>query len=204
MGPNANLSLAVSGYYGGNSCNSSYTDMTDAIAAYVPVKKSISVPHNTSQHYFDAVEKAASEAQVNILVLGTDLNWAREGHDAESIRVPETQLQLVTTVSKAAKGPVIVVMMTATPLDISAILANDKVGAILHVGMPSVQTLGIGDVIFGKVSPAGRAVQTIYPSSYQDMVSIFDFNMRPGPSRFPRPDCQAPAASCPRGNSVPF
>jgi hypothetical protein len=43
--------------------------------------------------------------------------------------------------------------------------------------------------LFGKVSPAGRAIQTIYPSSYQDEISIFDFGMRPGPSVFPRPDC---------------
>merc|ERR1711907_709615 len=28
-----------------------------------------------------------------------------------------------------------------------------------------------------------------YPASYADQVSIFDFNMRPGPSLFPRPDC---------------
>ena len=32
--------------------------------------------------------------------------------------------------------------------------------------------------------------QTVYPKSYADQVSIFDFNMRPGPSAFPRPDCE--------------
>ena len=36
---------------------------------------------------------------------------------------------------------------------------------------------------------AGRMIQTIYPESYQDEVSIFDFAMRPGPSTFARPDC---------------
>merc|ERR1719473_708855 len=82
------------------------------------------------------------------------------------------------------------VTYTATPLDISAQLANPKIGAVLHVGQPSSTIIGVGALLFGKSSPAGRTVQTIYPASYADEISIFDFNMRPGPSAFPRPDCQ--------------
>ena len=33
------------------------------------------------------------------------------------------------------------------------------------------------------------------------MISIFDFNMRPGPSVWPRPDCKGPPAACPRGTN---
>ena len=92
---------------------------------------------------------------------------------------------------------------TATPLDLTEVMANEKVGAILHVGQPSVTVVGVGELLFGKTSPAGRTVQTIYPvcrngwqrrfcmcvwlsggsfvgqAEYADMVSIFDFNMRP-------------------------
>jgi hypothetical protein len=49
----------------------------------------------------------------------------------------------------------------------------------MHVGQPSVTVVGVGALLFGKVSPAGRTVQTVYPAAYQGMVSIFDFNMRP-------------------------
>ncbi len=66
-----------------------------------------------------------------------------------------------------ARLPVTVVLLTATPLDLTSVLANPKVGAVLHVGMPSVQTLGVGDLLFGKRSPAGRMVQTVLPESYQ-------------------------------------
>lgn len=59
-----------------------------------------------------------------------------------------------------------------------------------------MQTRGIGDVIFGKSSPAGRTVQTVYPASYVDSISIFDMNMRPGPSAFPRPDCNCSRFCC--------
>merc|ERR1712151_178781 len=54
----------------------------------------------------------------------------------------------------------------------------------------------------GDESPAGRTIQTVYESSYQDQISIFDFNMRPGPSPFARPDCtNHDASQCPRGKN---
>ena len=82
-----------------------------------------------------------------------------------------------------------VALFTATPLDISSILASPQVGAVLHLGQPSVTVLGAAPLLFGDISPAGRMVQTVYPSSYQNQISIFDFGMRPGPSPFARPDC---------------
>jgi len=97
---------------------------------------------------------------------------------------------------------VIVVVFTATPLDLSDVLANAKVGAVLHVGQPSVQTLGIGDLLFGLKVPAGKTVQTVLPASYAQQISIFDFNMRPGPSVWPRPDCTLqPPSRCPTGTN---
>merc|ERR1711865_750564 len=92
--------------------------------------------------------------------------------------------------------------MTAAPLDLSAVLANPKVGAVLHLGQPSVTVLGVGEILYGDKSPAGRTIQTVYESSYQDEISIFDFGMRPGPSTFARPDCTNHNESqCPRGTN---
>jgi hypothetical protein len=78
-----------------------------------------------------------------------------------------------------------------------------QIGAILHLGQPSVTVLGAAELLFGKVSPAGRTIQTVYPTAYQDEISIFDFNMRPGPSTFARPDCfdSTNPAACPRGTN---
>jgi len=92
--------------------------------------------------------------------------------------------------------------MTATPLDISHVLAHPNVGALLHVGQPAVAVKGVGDVLFGVTPPAGRMIQTVYPKAYATAVSIFDFNMRPGPSAFPAPGCTlSPASSCPNGTN---
>ena len=141
----------------------------------------------------------AKSADTVVLGVGTDLSWSAEGHDAKTITFTDAQLQLISQCAEAAKKPIIVVIFTATPLDITPFLDNAKVGAILHVrtntlpdlrvsltrkaspsqvGQPSVTTLGIGDVLFGKKAPAGRMIQTIYPASYQDEISIFDFHMR--------------------------
>jgi len=136
------------------------------------------------------------------LAVGTDLSWAAEGHDAVSIVFNDGQKALIGNVTAAASKPVIVVTFTATPLDLTEVLSNPKVGAVLHVGMPSVQTLGIGDLLFGKRVPSGKTVQTILPASYAAEISIFDFNMRPGPSTWPRPDCTIqPPTNCPLGTN---
>jgi len=58
---------------------------------------------------------------------------------------------LIEQVAAAAKKPIVVVLLTATPLDVSALLANPKVGAVLHTGQPSVTVLGISELLFGKV-----------------------------------------------------
>ena len=139
-------------------------------------------PHRPSPHHPLSPCPSKPTADTVVLVVGTDLNWAAEGHDAKNISFTDAQDALISKVSAAAKKPVIVVLLTATPLDISSLLTNPKVGAILHAGQPSVTTLGVGDLLFGKKVPAGRMVQTIYPAAYQEQISIFDFGMRPGPS----------------------
>jgi pre-mRNA-splicing factor SYF2/beta-D-xylosidase 4 len=195
IGPNANLSKADVTYYGPRTpCNSKYWTMADAVETHSSAKATTlagvpTVLSSDTSGIAAAVALAKSVDEV-ILAVGTDLTWAHEEHDADSITFTDAQLSLISQVASAAKNPVTLITYTATPLDISAQMANDKIGAILHIGQPSVTVVGVGELLFGKTSPAGRTVQTIYPASYAAEVSIFDFNMRPGPSNFPRPDCE--------------
>eukprot|EP00494_Astrolonche_serrata_P031045 UN31314 len=94
---------------------------------------------------------------------GQDLTVEREGHDRSSIEFSDGQQQLISAITSAVSKPVIVVILTAGAIDISDILNNDKIGAIFHVGQPSVTILGVGDLIFGLENPSGRMVQTTYP-----------------------------------------
>jgi hypothetical protein len=171
IGPNIHLSRSVAGYYGGNSCNGTYHDMVDAVKLYcadVRFTKGVDSPQaNASTAGVTAAVAMGASVDRVILVVGTDLTWAREGHDAESLSFSAGTLALVDAVAAAAKRPVVVVVMTATPLDLSPLLSNQKVGAVLHVGMPSVATLGVGDVLFGTASsPAGRTILTVFPADY--------------------------------------
>lgn len=204
IGPNSDLSRAVAGYYGGNSCDNKFWTMVDAVQQYVSdtvtLKGVPSVTSNDVSGIPDAVAMA-KEADAVILAIGTDLTVGREGHDAVPITLSEGQQQLVDQVAGNATGPVIVVTFTHNPFDVSSILKNDKIAAVMHIGQPSVQVIGVGDVLFGKRTPAGRMVATVYPALYADQISIFDFNMRPGPSAWPRPDCPAPYHSCENGTN---
>ena len=54
--------------------------------------------------------------------------------------VVTSQLALVQAVAAAVTTPLTVVTLTAVPLDLTPLLRNPKVGAILHAGQPSVQS----------------------------------------------------------------
>jgi hypothetical protein len=177
VGPNALLSRSDSSYYGpGDVCGGNFWTLVDALAkgsanvSYAPGLPSVG--SNDTSGIADAVS-AAADADVVVLAVGTDLSMAAEARDADGIAFTNAQAELISRVSAAAKAPVIVVVFTATPLDLTDVLANAKVGAVLHVGQPSVTILGLGDVLYGDRPPAGRLVQTIHEKSFQDQISIF-------------------------------
>ena len=155
IGPNAELAQTIASYYGpGNHCLvDNPPTLVDAIQQFVPLTAAyLGVPNVTSTDESgipDAVKAAKSADQV-VLAVGTDLTWAMEGHDAESIAFTDAQAKLIKDVSTAASKPVVLVLFTATPLDLSDVLANDNIGAILYVGQPSVTIFGAGDLLFGE------------------------------------------------------
>jgi beta-glucosidase-like glycosyl hydrolase len=206
IGPNARLSKSDAGYYGPKSvCGQHFWTLVDALAQGGKVKTvttgAIPSVLSENQSGIPAAVEMARSADTVVLAMGTDLTWAREGQDATNISFTDAQSSLIAQVSAAAKKPVIVVVQTAVPLDLSGVLSNKKVGAVLHLGQPSVAVLGVGEVLYGDKAPAGRTIQTVYESSYQDQISIFDFGMRPGPSTFARPDCTEQPSKCPRGSN---
>ena len=176
IGPNVNLSMSIAGYYGpANACGPRrWPTMVDAVANHadggVSYARGVpSVSSNDTSLIDEAVRVAAAAGTV-VCVVGSDLSQAREGLDATSLALSRAQLELVDRVAAAAVEPVVVVLLTATPLDISPLLANPRVGAIVLAGFPSVQGEGVGDVLFGVTAPAGRLVQTIYPADFAQQV----------------------------------
>lgn len=205
VGPTAQLAETTANYYGGPPCDGAYTTLVDALEEdFARVTHAPGVQSVSSDDVSGIPEALAlvETADVVVLALGTDLTLARESLDAVDLALSSGQLALASAVSDAAERfskPTVVVLFTATPLDISPILA--RFDAILHVGQPSVQTPGVVDVLVGRRSPAGRLVQTWYPQAFQNQISIFDMNLRPGPSAWPRPDCPPPYDRCLNGTN---
>ena len=153
-------------HYVGASAVSSHCGVSDGVLNTMTGK--LDCAASTSEFNASSVAAAAAmagSADAVILVVGNGVGLASEGHDATNISFPDAQAQLIQQVAAAAKKPVVVVTMTASALDISSILSNPKVGAVLHAGEPAVSSLGAADVLFGATVPAGRTIQTYVYSS---------------------------------------
>ena len=181
-------------YYGGKPCFNNNTAPLAAITQHVPGAVGIKgVPSvgSSDQSGIAAAAAAAGAADLVIMQVGSDLSLEAEGHDRTSIAFSDAQLALIAAVTAAAKGQVVVQIHSGGAMDVSPLLANAKVGAILHAGQPSVQVVGAGDIMFGKtldgrsVVPAARMSQMTYPADIVNQVSMFDFGMRPGTSPWP-------------------
>ena len=102
-----------------NVCGSKFWTLVDAVAngGEVETVSVLGVPDPQSEDRSDISEAAqvARGADTVVLAVGTDLNSAKEGHDANSISLTEAQEVLIEQVADVAKKPVIVVVMTATP-----------------------------------------------------------------------------------------
>jgi beta-glucosidase-like glycosyl hydrolase len=108
-----------------------------------------------------AAVAAAKGAQATIIVAGLDQSQESEGHDRTVLTMPGAQNELIAAVAAAAKGPVVLVLLCGGAVDVSAHVANAKIGAILWAGYPG-QSGGaaIGETLFGRNNPSGKLTQT--------------------------------------------
>ncbi|XP_074562146.1 beta-xylosidase/alpha-L-arabinofuranosidase 2-like [Curcuma longa] len=184
IGPNANATFTMIGNYEGTPCK--YTSPLQGLSAivktvYAPGCSNVGCSGNSLQ--LDAAVAAASAADATVLVVGADQSIERESFDRVNLLLPGQQTALITAVAKAAKGPVVLVIMSGGPFDITFAKGNDEISAILWVGYPGeAGGAAIADVLFGYFNPSGRLPVTWYPESFADAVDMTDMRMRPDPS----------------------
>ena len=136
----------------------------------------------------DSAVIAAAKSDVAIVCIGNNplsygLGWGqnhvasdgREEVDRQAISIEQEDLVRLVF---SANPKTILVMVSSFPYAID--WSKEHVPSILHVSQSS-QEMGtaISGVIFGKVSPAGRLVQT-WISSIDQLPPILDYNIRHG------------------------
>jgi beta-glucosidase len=141
-----------------------------------------------SSNKADSAVLAAINADVAIVCIGSNplshnLPWGknlvpsdgREEVDRQALSLE--QEDLVKLVYAANKNTVLIVV-SSFPYTIN--WSKEHVPAILHISHSS-QELGNGlaDILFGKISPAGKLVQT-WSSSIDQLLPILDYNIRHG------------------------
>jgi beta-glucosidase-like glycosyl hydrolase len=186
IGPNANNAGVMQSNYAGTPCPGTLIPVTTTLAAYATVNYVYGCDiASTNTTGIAAAVTAAQNADATVLVMGLDLTQEAEGHDRTIVTWPGVQETLINDVCAASKGPCILVIMAGGSVDISAELGNANIGAIIWAGYPG-QAGGeaLAQTIFGDNVPSGRLVQTLYPGNFPDMVSFFEYNVRPGPSQF--------------------
>ncbi|KAH9306666.1 hypothetical protein KI387_011070 [Taxus chinensis] len=183
MGPNAKVTKVMIGNYEGIPCK--YTSPLDGLSKYVQTlfAPGCSNVACTGNDLLAGAVETASKGDATVLIVGGDLTLEAEGLDRVSLLLPGQQQQLVSQVATASKGPVVLVIMSGGPFDISFAKDNDKIAGILWVGYPGqAGGAAIADVIFGQYNPGGRLPVTWYPQEFVK-VPMTDMNMRPNAAR---------------------
>ncbi|MFQ6628633.1 hypothetical protein Gotur_006932 [Gossypium turneri] len=92
------------------------------------------------------------------------------------------QQNLISAIARAAKNPIILVLLSGGPVDISFAKNDPHIGSILWAGYPGeAGGRALAEIIFGDHNPGGRLPVTWYPQSYTN-IPMTDMRMRPEPS----------------------
>ena len=155
IGPNANATKVMLSNYEGIPCR--YVSPLEGLQKYISTVSYEPGCSNVicgNDSLIEAAVKAAATTDTVVLVVGLDQSIEEEGRDRENLTLPGFQEKLVVEVANATNGTVILVVMSAGPIDISFAKNLTSIGGILWVGYPG-QDGGdaIAQVIFGDYNP---------------------------------------------------
>nr|GMD52130.1 probable beta-D-xylosidase 7 [Ipomoea batatas] len=179
IGPSANASEPLLGNYEGFPCKN--VTFLQALQSYV----SDTMYHqgcnfvNCTSTATDEAIKIAEVADNVVLIMGLDQTQEREKLDRTDLILPGKQESLISDIAKVAKKPVVLVLLSGGPIDVSFAKENPKIGSILWIGYPGeMGGIALAETIFGDNNPGGKLPSTWYP---QDFIKIpmTDMRMRP-------------------------
>lgn len=147
-------------------------------AGFSAIRIGVRAPQDPDE--LNAAVQLAADADVAIVVVGTNDEWETEGHDRDSIMLPGRQDELVQRVA-AVNPRTIVVVNAGAPVAMPWI--ND-VEAVL-IGFFGGMEMGnaIADVLAGDVDPGGR-LPVAYPKHLEDSPAMRNYAPVNGAQRY--------------------
>ncbi|KAB5568679.1 hypothetical protein DKX38_002472 [Salix brachista] len=179
IGPNANSGQMLLGNYAGPPCR--FVTPLQALQSYI--KQTVYHPAcdtvQCSSALVDSAVDVAQGADHVVLMMGLDQTQEREELDRTDLLLPGKQQELIIAVAKAAKNPVVLVLFSGGPVDISFAKNDKNIGSILWAGYPGEGgAVALAEIIFGDHNPGGRLPMTWYPQEFVK-VPMTDMRMRP-------------------------
>lgn len=161
IGPNANSGRTLIGNYAGPPCK--FVTPLQALQSYI--KHTIYHPGcdtvQCSSASIDSAVDAAKVADHVVLIMGLDQTQEREEFDRTDLVLPGRQQELIIGVAKASKNPIVLVLLSGGPVDISFAKYDKKIGSILWAGYPGEGgAIALAEIIFGDHNP-GETVKKI-------------------------------------------
>lgn len=184
IGPNSDVTDTMIGNYAGIACG--YTTPLQGIARYVKTIHASGCTNVacTENHLIGTAEGVARQADATVLVMGLDQSIEAEFRDRPSLLLPGYQQELISRVARVSRGPVVLVLMSGGPLDISFAKNDPRISTIFWVGYPGqAGGTAISDVCFGTTNPGGRLPMTWYPQDYLAKVPMTNMGLRADPAR---------------------
>ncbi|KAL3616166.1 putative beta-D-xylosidase 2 [Castilleja foliolosa] len=184
IGPNSDVTTTMIGNYAGVPCK--YTTPLQGIGKYTntihkPGCVDVGCANDT---LFGGAINAARQGDATILVMGLDQSIEAEFRDRAGLLLPGLQQDLISKVASASKGPIILVLMSGGPIDVSFAQNDNKIGAIVWAGYPGqAGGAAIADVLFGTHNPGGKLPMTWYPQEYLNNLPMTTMDMRSDPSK---------------------
>ena len=154
IGPNANTSETFVGNYHGLPCKN--ITIFQALGSYT--KNAVYLQgcdgvNCTSSATVEALG-VAQEADYVVLVMGLDQSQEREELDRTELVLPGQQEILIKNITLHAKNPVILVLLSGGPVDISFARDDPRIGSILWAGYPGeAGGIALAQIIFGDHNP---------------------------------------------------
>lgn len=125
----------------------------------------------------DATKAAIHDADLVVVMVGTDSGTNQEGNDRTSLRMPGNYGQLIDAVAAVGNPRIALVVQSAGPIDLTT--AQGKVAAILYSAANGQrQGVAMANALFGRTDPSGHLSFTWYRGDAQ-LPPMMDYDITP-------------------------